>query len=227
MLKRLVRASFHFAAVFLTPDVSLSQVDVPSLLRRATSEFQRGEVQTAIGLWNEAVAAKPDVRQRLWQLGLAQYAVGQYIECAEQFEYDYVRNPDDTEEVVWAYLCNSKRSPSEGNTIAIENARKRMPAKQREDPRPVMRKVEAAYRGGDVSRLQDILRGYEQDKRLLAERSIQEHADYFYAALYTSLYFEAQGSPAAREYLEKAVSSLYGERSHDYMADVAKVLLMR
>ena len=63
--------------------------------------------------------------------------------------------------------------------------------------------------------------------RSLKERSIREHSDYFYAALYTSMYLEAQSGPSAREYLEKAATSFYGMQSRDYMAVVAKVLLAR
>ena len=220
-----MKAGISLAAVFLAPEVSNSQTDVPSILRQATISFGQNDVKASIGLWNEAIAAKPDVRERLWQLGLAQYAAGQFDECADQFEYDYARNPDDTEEVVWAYLCNIKKESSE-NEARVENARKRMPGK-REDPRPVMRKVEAAYREGDVSRLKGIIESYEKDGRLLQERSIQEHADYFYAALYTSLFYEAQDDPAARDFLLRAAGSLYGEKSRDYMATVAKVLLAR
>ena len=163
MLKKLVRASLHIVAVILVPNISPSQADVSSLLRDATEAFKRGQVSASISLWKEAVSVDPEVREKLWQLGLAQYVVGQYDECAEQFEYDYARNPNDTEEVIWAYLCNSKKETSEGNIVNTASAKSKMPAKQREDPRPIMRKVETAYRDGDVSTLQSIIRDYEVD----------------------------------------------------------------
>ena len=220
MLKAVLIRATSVLSFFLSPYISHSApLDVTSLLRDASSAYADGRVKDSINMFETAIQVRPEVKGRLWQLGLSQYSAGEYNACASQFEYDYARNPDDTEEVVWAFLCNMKKSGGDG-----EYARKQMPAK-RSDPRLVMRKVEEAYRTNDVSALQKDITDYEADSSPLKGRPFQQHADYFYAALYTSLFYEAKKDDVrAQHYLQKAVSSFYGQKSKDYMTTVAHVL---
>jgi hypothetical protein len=48
------------------------------------------------------------MRPYLWQRGLTLYYLGQYEEGARQFREDVAVNPNDTEESIWAFLCEAK-----------------------------------------------------------------------------------------------------------------------
>ena len=56
-----------------------------------------------------------------------------YSEGAEQFRRDVAVNPNDTEEAIWACMC-------EAQTLGLEEARKRLLRVGR-DPRPYMRQA--------------------------------------------------------------------------------------
>ena len=211
-----------------TLGASLTTVDPTlgpaTLLREAPISFMENKVKKSVAEFERALEMDPSVRERLWQYGISLYADSRFVDCAAQFEFDYKKNPDDTEEVVWAKLCSRRAGVDEGS------ARQAMPRK-RQDPRPVMRIVEAAYRDGDTSQLENIIEKYEEGSksRDLAQRSVQEEADYFYSLLYLGLYEESNGAmPTSNSNLKKAASSLYGQKAtRDYMTSVAKVLLLR
>ena len=66
------------------------------------------DADAALLLFDEAAALDPARRGLLWQRGLAMYAVGKYVDAAEQFRYDLSANSADVEEVVWHAMCVSK-----------------------------------------------------------------------------------------------------------------------
>jgi hypothetical protein len=59
------------------------------------------------------------------------YTLRRFAEGAEQFRRDVAVNPNDTEEAVWAFLC-------EARTLGFEQARARL-LKVGRDSRPYMR----------------------------------------------------------------------------------------
>ena len=192
-----------------------------ALLREAPIAFSDNRVGDSVAYFERALEISPGVRERLWQYGISLYAESRFSDCAAQFEYDYKKNPDDTEEVVWAKLCRVRAGVD-------ENAARNAMPKKRQDSRPVMRLVEAAYRDGDTSQLESIITKYDEGSRGRAtSRSVLEESDYFYAGLYLGLYDEANGvAPANNKNLKKAVYSRYGQKAtRDYMTSVAKVLL--
>lgn len=182
---------------------SAEAADGWSLVQQGMSAFQRGEVDDSIRLFDEA-ASTGYAQARLWQRGLSLYYAGRFQDGANQFRQDVQLNPYDTEESIWAMLC-------EAQLFGFDEARKRMLVIER-DPRQVMRSVYSLFRGSDESALEKL-------ERLAAGSG----SDQFYADLYLGLFEEARGdAKKARYWLEKSVASDYAE-SRDYMAGLAKV----
>ena len=144
----------------------------------------------------------------MWQRGLSLYYVGRYAEGAKQFRDDVAVNPNDTEESIWALLCEAR--------LAGFDAARRDMLRVGRDPRPVMRAAYELFRGeGDMAALE------------AAGASGSPH-DLFYSTLYQGLYYEATGDEAkARERVLAATRCEYGAGSGDYMAALAKVHALR
>lgn len=106
--------------------------------------------------------------------GLSLYYAGRYRDGAEQFRKDVAVNPADTEEAVWAFLCEAQL-PDVG---FVDGARQRMLVVGR-DPRPYMR---VAY---------DLFRGAAREEDLAHEAKPSTPSE-FYALLYLGLYAEAR-----------------------------------
>ena len=139
----------------------------------------------------------------MWQRGLSLYYVGRYADGAQQFRDDVAVNPNDTEESIWALLC-------EARLVGFDAARRDMLRVGR-DGRPVMRAAYELFRGeGTMEALQAATQGGPHD--------------FFYGTLYQGLYYEASGDDAkARECVLAATRSEYGEKSGDYMAALSAV----
>eukprot|EP00929_Paragymnodinium_shiwhaense_P026996 TRINITY_DN15949_c0_g2_i2.p1 TRINITY_DN15949_c0_g2~~TRINITY_DN15949_c0_g2_i2.p1 ORF type:complete len:162 (+),score=38.61 TRINITY_DN15949_c0_g2_i2:645-1130(+) len=138
----------------------------------------------------------------LWQRGLSLYYVDRFEDGAKQM------NPNDTEESIWAMLC-------EAQMYGFEEARSKM-LKVGVDSRPVMRTVYALFRGDN-----------EETSRSTLEKLAKESSsssDRFYSAMYLSLYAEAQKKPdLAKEWMALATATSYAKQSGDYMADLARI----
>lgn len=65
-------------------------------------------MEGSIADFDAALAAQPSMRPYLWQRGLSLYYVGGYAEGAAQFRDDVAVNPNDTEESIWALLCEAR-----------------------------------------------------------------------------------------------------------------------
>ncbi|KAL2325560.1 hypothetical protein Fmac_024618 [Flemingia macrophylla] len=125
-----------------------------------------------------------------------------FEEGAEQFRLDVAQNPNDTEESIWCFLC-------EAQLYGVDEARKRY---LEANPRPVMREAYNMFKdGGDP-------------EKLVAAFSGSREGEYFYASLYSGLYYESQNqADAAKVHIVSACQSSYGQRSDDYMASLSKV----
>ena len=143
----------------------------------------------------------------MWQRGLSLYYVGRYAEGAKQFRDDVAVNPNDTEESIWALLCEARMG-------GFDAAQRNMLRGGR-DSRPVMRAAYELFRGeGDMASLEAAAQGSPHDL--------------FYSTLYQGLYYEATGDEAkARERVLAATRCDYGAGSGDYMAALAKVHALR
>lgn len=173
--------------------------------------FKGGHVEDSIRLF-DAAAAVGYPKSLLWQRGISLYYAQRFQEGYEQFRKDAELNSQDTEESVWAMVCEA---PLDG----FEKSRSNMQVVQ-EESRPVMRLVYKLFRGQ---------LGQEKEGRLRAAleqtaASSESAQDSFYANLYLGLLAEARGDvEESRTRIRQATFSDYGRHSPDYMADVARV----
>lgn len=105
--------------------------------------------------------------------GLSLYYAGRYNDGAEQFRKDVAVNPADTEEAVWAFLCEAQLPD-----VGFNGARQRMLVVGK-DPRPYMRVAYELFLGA----------AKEED---LAHEAKPSTPSEFYALLYLGLYAEAR-----------------------------------
>ena len=182
-------------------------VDPASVLtRRGMAKFTQGDVDGSIADFDAVIAAAPGRAPYMWQRGLSLYYAERLQEGSAQFRRDVAVNPNDTEEAVWAFLCEA-RDPR----VGFDAARKDLLAVGR-DPREYMRAAYALFAGtGDEAAL-----------RAVAANG--GAAEDFYSWLYVGLYREAKGDDAgAKAAVLAAVATPYGSRSGDYMAALAEV----
>ncbi|XP_076954176.1 uncharacterized protein LOC143628472 [Bidens hawaiensis] len=173
-------------------------------IRRGMLLFRQGDVAGSVAEFDNAIELDPRQKAYLWQRGLSLYYLDRFEEGAEQFRIDVAQNPNDTEESIWCFLC-------EAQLYGAAEARKQFLEVGR-DPRPVMREAYNMFKdGGDPEKLVDAF-------------SKGRESEYFYASLYAGLYYESQNeADKAKVHIVASCKSLYGQRSDDYMASLAKV----
>nr|GMD40567.1 Lipoprotein like [Ipomoea batatas] len=173
-------------------------------IRRGMLLFRQGDVLGSLVEFDKAIELDPRQEEYLWQRGLSLYYLDRFEEGAEQFRLDVAKNPNDTEESIWCFLC-------EAQLYGVDEARRRFLVVGR-DPRPVMREAYDMFKdGGDP-------------EKLVAAFSSGQPNEYFYASLYAGLYYESQkDSERSKVHLIASCQSLYGSRSDDYMVSLAKV----
>lgn len=212
-----------FSLQILSPTFSRRQVVLPAVssiwdtltggnsareavmaIRRGMLLFRQGEVPGSLSEFDKAIELDPRQKAYLWQRGLSLYYLDKFEEGAEQFRLDVAQNPNDTEESIWCFVC-------EAQLYGVDEARRRFLEVGR-DPRPVMRQTYDLFKdGGDP-------------EKLVAAFSGGQKNEYFYASLYTGLYYESQGKEdGAKRHIVAAAQSLYGQRADDYMASLSKV----
>ena len=69
--------------------------------------------------------AQPSLDPYLWQRGLSLYYAKRYADGAAQFRRDVAVNPNDTEESIWAFLCEAQM-PGLGLDAAQRKRRRRV-----------------------------------------------------------------------------------------------------
>ena len=197
-------AAAVLGASFGVPHPADAALDpVQNLTRRGMAKFVQNDVEGSIADFDLIIDADPNRAPYLWQRGLSLYYADRFTDGAAQFRTDVAVNPNDTEEAIWAFLC-------EARTLGFERARERL-LKVGPDPRAYMREAYALFSG----------EGSEAALRAVGERGPAEE---FYSLLYVGLWREARGeAEPAREAMVGAVKSLYGQRSGDYMAGLAAV----
>eukprot|EP00667_Euglena_gracilis_P020167 EG_transcript_21772 len=178
-------------------------VDARQTMQQATAAFFAADIDSAVRAYDSAAQQDPRVRPYMWQRGIALYYAGEFEACAQQFRLDVSVNPNDTEEAIWAFLCEA-RDPAVGFAAARERLLQVGP-----DPRPYMRAAYALFQGRAAER---DLEAVGADRRTA-----------FYSNLYLGLYAEAKGqTDEARRRITAAVNSPYRD-SGDYMYGVAQV----
>jgi hypothetical protein len=182
----------------------VAEQEAAALVKRGMREFRENKIAASIATFDAVIASSERRRPYMWQRGLSLYYAGEYAEGARQFRLDVSVNPNDTEESIWAMLCESKLS-------SFEVAQSNMLVVGR-DSRSVMRAAYDLFRGaGSLEALES------------AGRGVNSH-DEFYSLLYQGLYYEARGeSVNAERCILNSLETEYGRKSDDYMVSLAVV----
>ncbi|WOL03286.1 hypothetical protein Cni_G12006 [Canna indica] len=109
-------------------------------VRRGMQLFRQGDVSGSLAEFDRAIELDPRQKAYLWQRGLSLYYLNRFEEGAEQFRLDVAANPNDTEESIWCFLCESQ-------LYGVEEARRKF-LEVGQDPRPVMREVYNMFKDG-------------------------------------------------------------------------------
>ncbi|CAE7256597.1 unnamed protein product [Symbiodinium pilosum] len=140
-----------------------------------STAFQRGLVELSTQFF-EAASAVGYPSALLWQRGISLYYAGRFKDGASQFRRDVDINSSDTEEAIWAMLCEAQQ-------LGFVAAQQQM-MQVGKDPRAIMRLVSELFAGS----------GQSAQRELEAVASVLPgDKDSFYAALYLGLFEEAQG----------------------------------
>ena len=173
--------------------------------RRGMSRFSQNDVDGSLEDFDRVIANDARYASYMWQRGISLYYADAFDAGARQFRDDVRVNPNDTEEAVWAFLCEA-RDGAKG----VEYARENMLVTGK-DSRPVMSSVYGLFSG-------------RNDEEALREAGKRSASDEFYSALYLGLWYEVNGDATrAKEEILRANRTAYGKLSGDYMADVARV----
>jgi len=165
--------------------------------------FKNAQVDESIRFFDEAIDSGYPAA-RLWQRGISLYYADRFQEGSKQFRDDTALNPNDTEESIWAFVCDAQN-------IGFEEARAQMIVVSH-DSRTYMQTLYSMFRG-DVS-----VREVEQ---MVDDSDLR---DAFYYSLYLGLYEEAAGDAVkAQRWITQAALSAYATSGGDYMGDVAVV----
>ncbi|EFN56395.1 hypothetical protein CHLNCDRAFT_22249 [Chlorella variabilis] len=196
--------------------------DPNTLVRTGMTKFRENNVEGSVADFDAAMAAGPSIRPYLWQRGLSLYYLRQFEEGAKQFRDDVAVNPNDTEESIWAFLC-------EAQLLGPDQARQQfLEATVGRDSRPVMRAAYECFRTG--AQPDSILQASPRRPSAWpqAARGDQQGHDAFYALLYVGLWHEAHGdAAAAQQAITQAAQTAYAKGSGDYMAALARVHCLR
>ena len=194
------------AASVSAPPIARAALDpTSSLTRRGMAKFVQNDVEGSIADFDLVVQNAPRMEPYMWQRGLSLYYAERYEDGAAQFRKDVAVNPNDTEEAIWAFLCDA-RDPKIGFSRAHLT-------RVGPDPRRYMRAAYDLFNAGDAA----------SDVALENVASLGP-VDEFYSLLYRGLWREAAGDAAgARAFIVKATRTQYASRSGDYMAALALV----
>ena len=83
------------------------------LVRRGMRRFEANDVEGSLADFDAAAALAPERRALLWQRGLSLFYASRFAEGASQFRLDVAANPNDTEEAIWALLCEARLPDAE------------------------------------------------------------------------------------------------------------------
>lgn len=197
---------------FIDPSNADQSVLSPrELLQQGMSRFRTGDVSGSLESFDKAIDRNPEVAKFSWQRGISLFYLRRYEECNAQFRNDVAMNPSDSEEVLWAFMCDSKQYGS-------DNARKMMLELSKADSRPIMRAIYDTFKGLGKSDIASLLK--------VGESYGTNSAEFFYSRLYASMLLDAiDDSRKSKMLMREASDSFYGRTSQDYMAAVARVYL--
>ena len=176
---------------------------IKELIKRGTNKFKLGMFQSSIDDFNQVISLNKRIEPYLWQRGLVLYFNENFNECAKQFENDLKVNPQDTEEIIWNYICKFDQK---------ENNKKLLVMNVDLDRRPFMRKIYRLFDDQNNNNIEDIIR-MDSNNQL----------SFFYSRLYLSLYYQTNNdNNNAMKYINEALNCPYVvNNNQDLMVNVA------
>eukprot|EP01024_Parvocaulis_polyphysoides_P051172 TRINITY_DN50246_c0_g1_i1.p1 TRINITY_DN50246_c0_g1~~TRINITY_DN50246_c0_g1_i1.p1 ORF type:complete len:262 (+),score=37.51 TRINITY_DN50246_c0_g1_i1:121-906(+) len=194
------------AGVGIARSTGLFNTDANKYILQGTKYFKENDLQKSLEMFDFVLQRNPDLSPRLWQRGIVLYYLNRFEEGAAQFRKDVEYNPNDTEEAIWTYLCESQ-------FLGPEKARQNF-LQVGKDPRPILNKAYEVFReGGDPQQIIDQIKDQSGVK-----------GDVFYAYLYAGLFHESnQDEEASKEAILHAIKTTYAESFQDFMVHVAKI----
>jgi hypothetical protein len=78
---------------------------ISTLTRRGMAKFARDDVEGSVADFDQVIALDGRRAPYMWQRGLSLYYLDDFDAGAAQFRRDVAVNPNDTEEAIWAFLC--------------------------------------------------------------------------------------------------------------------------
>jgi lipoprotein NlpI len=196
---------------------------LPIYDRRGDSYLKLGKFTEAIADFDKFLEGNPKFEPEHWRRGIAYYYAGKHAEGVKQFQTHKLVNPQDVENAVWHYLCNSK-------VIGKEKAAKEL-IDVTTDRRVPMAEIQKLYAGK--------LRPDEFEKMLIFkfdENKPEAKPDprfdtkteagkeaLFYGHLYVALWYESEGKD--KKVVELLTPAVDKYVITHYMWDVAKVHL--
>jgi len=194
---------FGFLVIASQAAVLVTAQSTYELVQQGVEAFKNVQMNESIHLFDEAIDEGYPVA-RLWQRGISLYYADRFQDGSKQFRDDTALNPNDTEESIWAFVCDAQ-------TIGFDQARKQMMVVSH-DSRMYMQTLYSMFRG-EVS--------VDEVEQKVTEGTPQ---DAFYYSLYLGLYEEAAGDAVrAQNWITQAALSNFATSSGDYMGDVAVV----
>ena len=174
------------------------------LQSRGEEHFRHARIARSIADFDRHLQMQPDRAAEHWQRGIAYYYAAEYENGARQFKLHQTVNPQDVENAVWHFLCESR-----GPKGTAETARKNLIPVTR-DARVPMAQIQQLFAGEMTP--EDVLQVGEESGGTAK----------FYADLYVGLYYEAIGRD--RQSLRLIQSAAENPAGKDnYMGDVARV----
>ena len=177
--------------------------------RRGDLYLWNGEFKKAIADYDAFLKGNPKFEPEHWRRGIAHYYAGMHKEGVAQFETHKTVNPQDVENAVWHYLCNSKIVGTKKAAEALIDVT--------QDRRVPMAEIQKLFAG--KLKPEDVLAAAEK----IEVKKREGTSARFYANLYVALWYDAEGNAKkVKEHLSDAV--LKYEIS-DYMWKVGRAHL--
>ena len=152
--------------------------------QRGEAAFKRNQVEESCDAFDKVIALAPQYAASMWQRGLSLFYCERLEDGMAQFVLDVTRNPNDTEESIWHYLCNARhRAATVGASRAAAAAQSEM-LRVGQESRPVMRAAMALYAGdGTVDQLLGMANADSSSCEPGSNYDMSSCYNYFYAHL--------------------------------------------
>jgi lipoprotein NlpI len=167
-----------------------------------------GEFKKAVADYDVFLKDNPRLEPEHWRRGIAHYYAGMYKEGVAQFETHKTVNPQDVENAVWHYLCNSKVIGTKKAAAELIDVTM--------DARVPMAEIQKLFAG--KLKPEDVLAAADKTDAKKREGVSAR----FYANLYVALWYDAEGdAKKVKEHLTTAVK----HEVSDYMWKVGRAHL--